>query len=149
LLPADFWLFSKLKSMLKGKYFWDIEDIKSSVKRILTDIPVQVFKSCLEQWPKHWEHYKELGGDSFKKFWVANIYSSYLFAQPYPSSCFLFKITSSGKNLLCWAQSRELVPISGHQHQHKMGYINQSHHKTSARVKKNMKNIKKLQTHET
>jgi hypothetical protein len=26
--------------------------------------------------------------------------------------------------LLCWAQSIELVPISEHQHHHKIGYIN-------------------------
>jgi hypothetical protein len=30
--------------MLKGKRFFDIEDIKSSVKGILADIPVQDFK---------------------------------------------------------------------------------------------------------
>jgi hypothetical protein len=32
LAPADFWLFPKLKSVLKGKRFSDVEDIKSSVK---------------------------------------------------------------------------------------------------------------------
>jgi hypothetical protein len=40
----------------------------------------------------------------------------------YPSSCFLFKTKrfgdwilspSSGEHLLCWAQSIELVPVSG------------------------------------
>jgi hypothetical protein len=29
-------------------------------------------------------------------------------------------------NLLSWAQSIELVPISGHQRQHEIGYINQA-----------------------
>jgi histone-lysine N-methyltransferase SETMAR len=28
LAPADFWLFPKLKSELKGKFFLDVEDIK-------------------------------------------------------------------------------------------------------------------------
>jgi hypothetical protein len=32
LTPADFWLFPKLKSVLEGKRFTDI-DIKSSVKK--------------------------------------------------------------------------------------------------------------------
>jgi hypothetical protein len=36
LAPTYFWLFSKLKSVLKGKRFSDIEDLKSSVKKILT-----------------------------------------------------------------------------------------------------------------
>jgi hypothetical protein len=42
------------------------------------------------------------------------------------------------------AQSIELVPISGHQHQKKIRYINQAQHKPSARVKTNINNIKKL-----
>jgi hypothetical protein len=66
LAPADFWLFAKLKSVLKGKPFLDIDDIKSSVKKILEGIPVQDFKICFEQWPKHWENCKELEGDYLK-----------------------------------------------------------------------------------
>jgi histone-lysine N-methyltransferase SETMAR len=58
LAQADFWLFPKLKSVLKGKRFSDVEDIKSSVKKILTDIPVQDFKNCFELLPKRWEHRK-------------------------------------------------------------------------------------------
>jgi hypothetical protein len=38
--------------VLKGKRFSDAEDIKSPVKNILTDIPVQDFKNRFEQWPK-------------------------------------------------------------------------------------------------
>jgi transposase len=40
LAPADLWLFPKLKSVLKGKCFSNAKDIKSSVKNILTNIPV-------------------------------------------------------------------------------------------------------------
>jgi hypothetical protein len=66
--PADFWLFTKLKSVLKGKRFSDVEDIKLSVKRILTDIPVQDFKNCFELRPKRWERRKELERDYCGKF---------------------------------------------------------------------------------
>jgi hypothetical protein len=59
LAPADFWLFPELKSVLKGKHFLDIEDIKSPVKKNLTDIPVQDFKNCFDQWSKCWEHYED------------------------------------------------------------------------------------------
>jgi hypothetical protein len=62
LAPADFWLFPKLKSVLKGKRFLDV-DIKSPVEKILTVIPVQDFRNCSEQRPKFWEHCKELEGD--------------------------------------------------------------------------------------
>jgi hypothetical protein len=52
-------------------------------------------------------------------------------------------------NLLSWGQSLELVPISGHLHQHKIRHTNQAQHKPSARVKTNIKNIfKKLHTYE-
>jgi hypothetical protein len=52
-------------------------------------------------------------------------------------------------NLLSWAEPIELVPISGHQYQHEIGYINQAQHKPSARVKTNIENIcKELHTHE-
>jgi hypothetical protein len=38
--------FQNSKSVLKGKPFSDVEDSKSSVKNILTDIPLQDFKNC-------------------------------------------------------------------------------------------------------
>jgi hypothetical protein len=46
----DFCLFSELKILLKTKNFLDIEDIKSSVTRMLRDVPIQDFKNCFEQW---------------------------------------------------------------------------------------------------
>jgi hypothetical protein len=58
LAPANFLLFPKQKSRLKGKHFLDVEDTKSGIK-ILTHILVQDFKNCFEQWPKHWAHCKE------------------------------------------------------------------------------------------
>jgi hypothetical protein len=33
LASADFWLFPKLRNVLKGKHFSDIEDLKSSMKK--------------------------------------------------------------------------------------------------------------------
>jgi hypothetical protein len=36
--PAGFWLFPEL-NVLKGNILTDVEDLKSSVKTILTDIP--------------------------------------------------------------------------------------------------------------
>jgi hypothetical protein len=67
LSPADFWLFPKLKSVLKRKCFSDV-DIRSAVEKLLTDIPIEDFKNCFEHWPECWEHCKELEGDYFKKF---------------------------------------------------------------------------------
>jgi hypothetical protein len=52
LASADFCLFPELKRVLKEKRFSDVKDMKSSVKQMLTDIPVQDFKNCFEQRPK-------------------------------------------------------------------------------------------------
>jgi histone-lysine N-methyltransferase SETMAR len=67
LAAADFWLFKKLKNVLKGNSFSDVGDMRSSLKKS-TDIPVQDFKNWFVQWPKPWEHRKKLEGDYFEKF---------------------------------------------------------------------------------
>jgi hypothetical protein len=68
-------------------------------------------------------------------------------------SCFYLKqitfrrldsISFFRKNLLSWAQSIELVPISGHLCQHKVGYTSQTQHKPSARAKKTLTYLKTL-----
>jgi hypothetical protein len=76
LAQADFWQFPKHKSVLEAKCFSDVENIKLSVKKILTDILVRDFINCFEQCPKRWEHYNELEGGYFENFLVANICSS-------------------------------------------------------------------------
>jgi hypothetical protein len=49
---------------------------------------------------------------------------------------------SSGKSLLSWAESIELLHISGHGHQHKIGHVNQTQNELSARVKTNINSLK-------
>lgn len=50
-------------------------------------------------------------------------------------------------NILSWEQSIQRVPIPGHQHQHKTGYINQAKHKPICEITTNIKNIKKKTLH--
>jgi hypothetical protein len=45
LAPCDFWLFPKLKTVLKGQTFADLSDIKRNVKTLLRDIPETIFKT--------------------------------------------------------------------------------------------------------
>jgi transposase len=68
LAPVHFSLLLKLKSVLKGKRFSDVEDIKLSAEEVLTDIPVQDFKNCFQQLSKFWKNCKKLEGDYFEKF---------------------------------------------------------------------------------
>jgi hypothetical protein len=60
-------------------------------------------------------------------------YINYCISGHYPSSCFHLKCDVSETGYLSLqveptqlGQIKELVPISGHQHQHKIGYINQA-----------------------
>jgi hypothetical protein len=53
------------------------------VKQILTETPVHDFKSCVEEWVKHWGHCTELDRDYFEKFKVAAIKILYIFFNIY------------------------------------------------------------------
>jgi transposase len=47
LAPADFWLFSELKNLLKAKSFTDVESIKLSVKKFLQTFLFRILKTVL------------------------------------------------------------------------------------------------------
>jgi len=55
LAPADFFLFPKLKTTLKGCHFQTIEEIQESEIRELRAITESVFQEAFQQWKKHWE----------------------------------------------------------------------------------------------
>jgi hypothetical protein len=80
------------------------------------------------------------------------IQHNYCVSGHYPLSCFHLRHTMFRRldsfsifrwNLLSYTQLIELIPISGCLHQHKREYINQAQHKPSARVKTDIKSIKK------
>ena len=56
LVPWDFWLFSKLKSPLKGKRFQTIVEIQENTTGQLMVIPTKDFAECFEQWKRCWEN---------------------------------------------------------------------------------------------
>jgi len=45
LAPSDFFLFLKIKEILKGRYFDDIHDIRSNTMAALKDIPQNQFQN--------------------------------------------------------------------------------------------------------
>ena len=67
LAPCDFFLFSKLKGILKGTRFQGVEDIKASVTRLLKTITKEEFSQCFKAWSKkmekcikaNWEYFEE------------------------------------------------------------------------------------------
>jgi hypothetical protein len=53
LAPCNFWLFQKLKTILKGQIFADLSDIQRNVKMLLRGIPENNFQDCFRQWHHH------------------------------------------------------------------------------------------------
>ena len=54
LAPSDFFLFLKIKEILKGRYFNDIDDIRSNTTAALMTIPQNQFQNYFEGWSRRW-----------------------------------------------------------------------------------------------
>jgi len=54
LAPRGFFLFQKIKKILKGRQFYDIDDIRSNTTAALKAIPQNQFQNCFEGWTRHW-----------------------------------------------------------------------------------------------
>ena len=52
LAPCDFFLFPKLKGVIKGTRFEDVEDIKMAVTTELRVISEESFQECMEGWQR-------------------------------------------------------------------------------------------------
>jgi len=52
LAPCDFFLFSKLKEVIKGTRFQDSEAIKPAVTKELRVIPEESFQKCVKVWQR-------------------------------------------------------------------------------------------------
>jgi len=48
LAPSDFFMFPKIKEILKGRHFDDIVDIRNNTTAALKDIPQNQFQNCFE-----------------------------------------------------------------------------------------------------
>ncbi|UYV71668.1 hypothetical protein LAZ67_8004049 [Cordylochernes scorpioides] len=52
--PYDFFLFPKLKAVLKGRHFDTREDIIEKSLLALKSIPKEAYKNCFDNWEKRW-----------------------------------------------------------------------------------------------
>ena len=66
LAPCDFFLFPKLKEVIKETHFQDSEEIKTAVTRELRAIPEESFKQCVEAWQRRLEKCIRAQGDYFE-----------------------------------------------------------------------------------
>ncbi|PNF16982.1 hypothetical protein B7P43_G03143, partial [Cryptotermes secundus] len=59
-------LFPKLKEILKGRYFGDIDVIGSNMTAALKVIPQNQFQNCFEGWTRRWHQCKFFLGEYFE-----------------------------------------------------------------------------------
>jgi len=54
LAPCDFFLFSKLKTHIKGHHFGTVENVQAAAMRALNNISSEDFHHCYEEWQQRW-----------------------------------------------------------------------------------------------
>jgi len=66
LAPSDFFMFPKIKEILKGRHFDDIDDIRSNAKAALKAIPQNQFQNCFKGWTRRWHRCVASQGEYFE-----------------------------------------------------------------------------------
>jgi len=66
LAPADFFLFPKLKSTLKGRRFDIFDEIQKNSTKELFAIPKEAFQIAFQSWQKRWEQCVASEGNYFE-----------------------------------------------------------------------------------
>ncbi|UYV81278.1 hypothetical protein LAZ67_20000641 [Cordylochernes scorpioides] len=66
--PNEFFLFPKLKAVLKGRHFDTREDIIEKSLLALKSILKEAYKNCFDNWEKRWRWCVEAREDYFEKF---------------------------------------------------------------------------------
>jgi len=67
LAPADFFLFPKLKSSIKGCRFQTVEEIEEISIHDLRAIPQNMFQDSFQNWKKHWKWCIKSGGGTLNE----------------------------------------------------------------------------------
>ena len=66
LAPSDFFLFPKIKEILKGRHFDVIDDIRSNTVAALKAVPQNQIQNCFEGGTRHWHWCIASQGDVHK-----------------------------------------------------------------------------------
>ncbi len=66
LSPCDYWAFPLLKSKIRGYRFDNLEDVKTTVKRMLREIPLADFQDCFDKLLIRYRKCIEAGGEYFE-----------------------------------------------------------------------------------
>ena len=66
LAPSDFFLFMKIKEILKGRHFDDTDDMRSNTTAALKAIPQNQFQNCFEGRTRLWHQCIVSQGEYFE-----------------------------------------------------------------------------------
>jgi len=66
LASSDSFLFPKIKEILKGRHFDDIDDIRSYTTAAPKAIPQNQFQNCFEGWTRRWHRCIASEGEYFE-----------------------------------------------------------------------------------
>ena len=67
LTPCDFFLFSKIKSVLNRTHFSDIDSIKMAATTELKKIPENAFQECIKSWQRRMHKCFKVEGNYFER----------------------------------------------------------------------------------
>lgn len=67
LAPADFWLFPKLKSCLRGRTFSNRQALGQAVGQVLNSITKEEWSKCFEEWKQRLQHCIKSNGEYFEQ----------------------------------------------------------------------------------
>jgi hypothetical protein len=68
LAPCDFYLFPKIKSLLRETHFVSVENVKAKTGEILNSLTEHDLRNCFE----HWQHLMQLCIDSEENCFEGN-----------------------------------------------------------------------------
>jgi len=66
LAHSDFFLFTNIQEILKGRHFDDIDDIRSNTMAAPRAIPQNQFQNCFEGWTRRWHRCIASHGEYFE-----------------------------------------------------------------------------------
>lgn len=66
--PADFFLFPKIKTALKGIHFGSIEAIQAAVTKALNEVPINDFQNAYQAWKRRWQKCVDAQGEYFEEY---------------------------------------------------------------------------------
>ena len=63
LAPCDFYLFPKVKNIMRGEHYVDVDTIKRETTKLLKELTKEDTQHCFQEWEKRWTKCILSGGE--------------------------------------------------------------------------------------